>query len=238
MTPPPQERDFICFAHRGASGYAPENTIESFSKAIELGAAWIEFDIRVVEGTPIVFHDRTLTRLTGFEGVVEEQSLDTVRALQVQERGQIPLLRETLAILRGKAGAQIELKGPGSGKATAGVVSAELSQGWLPHNLLVSSFSAEELQDFHQEVPAVPVGMLAKRLTPQTLALAKQFHAYSIHLDFRYLTQEEVSLVQREGHKLFAYTVNRSEDLLRLYSLGVDGVFSDFPDRVISKSFL
>lgn len=238
MTAPPQPKEFLCIAHRGAAGYAPENTLESFSKAIELGAGWIEFDVRVVESTPVVFHDATLKRLTGIEGSIEEQSLDFVRSLQVHKRCQIPLLRETLALLRGKACAQIELKGRGSGVATAAVVGAELLNGWRAEELLVSSFLEEELLEFHRLIPEIPTGVLSRQLTPDTIALAQQIGAYSIHLKFRNLRADDVTVVHENGFKVFAYTVNDSNDLLAMYSLGVDGVFTDYPDRVLSKSFL
>lgn len=216
----------------------PENTIESFSKAIELGAGWIEFDVRVVEGAPVVFHDATLTRLTGAEGTIEEQSLDYVRSLQVHHRGQIPLLREALALLRGRACAQIELKGSGSGSATAAMVGAELQNGWKPEEFLVSSFLEEELLEFHRAHPQIPTGVLSRQLTPDVLSLARQMGAYSIHLKFRTLRADDITLVHENGFKLFTYTVNDSKDLLAMYSLGVDGVFTDYPDRVLSKSFL
>ena len=87
----------ICFAHRGASGYEPENTLKSFSKALELGAPWIEFDVRAVEDELVVFHDRTLPRLTGASGSVHKQSLAYLRTLKVKGTEQIPLLSEVLA---------------------------------------------------------------------------------------------------------------------------------------------
>lgn len=238
MTKRSQESEFRCIAHRGASGYAPENTLESFSKAIELGASWIEFDVRVVEGTPIVFHDSTLGRLTGVEGAVEDQSLEALRSLRVKDRGQIPLLRETLALLKGRSRAQIELKGRGSGVAAAALVGAELQNGWNPHDILVSSFVEEELLAFHKALPHIPTGVLARQLTPQVMSLAKEIGAYSIHLKFRTLQVEDVNLIHENGFRLFAYTVNDSKDLLAMYSLGIDGVFTDFPDRVLTKSFL
>jgi len=82
--------NLICFAHRGASGYEPENTLRSFSRALDLGATWIECDVRVVEGELVIFHDRTLSRLTGAPGKVSDLDLSTLRSLKVKGTAPIP----------------------------------------------------------------------------------------------------------------------------------------------------
>ncbi len=82
--------NLICFAHRGASGYEPENTIRSFTRALELGATWIECDVRAVQEELVVFHDRTLDRLTGTPGNVGDLDLTKLRSLKV--RGSVPVV--------------------------------------------------------------------------------------------------------------------------------------------------
>jgi len=95
--------NLICFAHRGASGYEPENTIRSFTRALELGATWIECDIRVVQGELVIFHDRTVGRLTGASGTVSDLDLGTLCSLKVKGTEPSPLLSERVELARGRA---------------------------------------------------------------------------------------------------------------------------------------
>ena len=228
----------ICIAHRGASGYLPENTLESFSRALELGSRWVEFDVRVVEGEPIVFHDHSLARMTGVSGTIEDQTLSYVRSLTIAGRHAIPLLSETLAILKGRAVAQIELKGPGSGAATANLLESELQRGWRPDDIVVSSFLEPELRHLHARLPHVPVAVLGRDITPKLISLAHEVQALSLNVNFTSVTPEKVDTAHAAGFKVFTYTVNEKSDIQAMHAYGVDGVFTDFPDRVIRDAFL
>jgi glycerophosphoryl diester phosphodiesterase len=231
----PAPTPLLCFAHRGASGYLPENTLESFTKALELGSPWIEFDVRVVEDEPVIFHDQSLTRMTGVAGTIEDQQLEYIRSLTVAGKYKIPLLSEALRLLQGHACMQIELKGAGSGTATARLLESFLHQGATAENFLVSSFSENELRDFHSLLPSIPVAALGRELTPNLLALARELRAWSIHLSFKKTIPQCVQSVHAAGFKLFVYTVNSAVDIQTMRSYGVDGVFTDFPDRVLNS---
>ena len=226
----------ICFAHRGASGYEPENTLKSFSKALELGAPWIEFDVRAVEDELVVFHDRTLPRLTGASGSVHKQSLAYLRTLKVKGTEQIPLLSEVLSLLQGRARAQIELKGGGSGQPTGRYLTTLLAEGWSADSFLVSSFDHEELAAFKRECPLVPIGILLYGYPINTPDIARVLGAYSVHLDVDTVTPKRVSTLHEFGLKVFVYTVNEPNDIAAMRAIGVDGVFSDYPDRVLSTN--
>ena len=224
----------ICFAHRGASGYEPENTLRSFSKALELGATWIECDVRKVENELVVFHDRTLSRLTGSSGWVGNQTIASLRALKVKGTEQIPLLSEVLALLKGKARAQLELKGAGSGDLLARYLNGMLSQGWAADSFLISSFDHEELALFKRACPAIPIGILLYGYPMNTPQMAQSLGAYSVHIDLETVTPKRVSTLHELGFKVFVYTVNEPTDISAMRAIGVDGVFSDYPDRVLS----
>lgn len=224
----------ICFAHRGASGYEPENTLRSFSKALELGASWIECDVRKVEDHLVVFHDRTLSRLTGTQGWVGNQTLASIRELRVKGSEPIPLLAEVLALIRGKARAQLELKGAGSGELLARYLTTLLSEGWSPDSFLVSSFDHEELAIFKRFCPPVPIGILLYGYPMNTPQIAQSIGAYSVHIDLETVTPKRVGTLHELGFKVFVYTVNEPADISAMRAVGVDGVFSDYPDRVLS----
>lgn len=226
---------FICFAHRGASGTTPENTLLSFSRALELGARWIELDLRVVEGELVVFHDRTLKRRAGVAGIIEKQSLATLRTLDVGEGERIPLFSEVLALTKGRARLQVELKGQGTGEVTAHVLNDLTSQGWAPDTFLVSSFDHEEMATFTRLAPTIPVGLLLYGYPLNALSMARTLKAYSVHLHLETVTPKRVGLLHEAGFKVFVYTVNEPSDIAAMRSIGVDGVFSDFPERVITR---
>ena len=226
--------EWICFAHRGASGYEPENTILSFTKALELGARWIECDARVAENTAIIFHDRTLNRMTASRGIVSKQTLAHIRSLNLPKGEKIPTLAETLHTLKGKAALQIELKGQRAGAVVAQELIAALQQGWDTQSFLVSSFDHEELAAFKNLVPSIPLGLLTYGYPLDCIGIAKRLGVYSVHLHVDSVTDQRVADLRSAGLKVFVYTVNESDDLAWLRSLGVDGVFSDYPDRVLN----
>lgn len=225
----------ICFAHRGASGYEPENTVRSFSKALELGANWIECDVRKVQDELVVFHDRTLSRLTGSSGWVGNQTVESLRALKVKDSEQIPLLSEVLTLIKGRASAQLELKGAGSGELLASYLTKLLADGWSADSFLVSSFDHEELAAFKRGCPSVRVGILLYGYPINTPQIAQAMGAYSVHLDLETVTPKRVGNLHELGFKVFVYTVNEPGDIAAMRAVGVDGVFSDFPDRVLSS---
>lgn len=227
------EPSFICLAHRGASGYEPENTLRSFSRALELGARWIEFDVRVVDEELILFHDRTLTRRAGVGGIVEKQSLQELRKLDVGQGERIPLLSEVMALIKGRCRAQVELKGRGTGVRTGEYLNNLVSMGWAPDTFLVSSFDYEELSEFIRQAPTIPVGLLLYGYPANAIEMAQAVKAYSVHLHLETVTPKRVSALHSHGFKVFVYTVNDPSDIQAMRAIGVDGVFSDFPDRVL-----
>lgn len=231
----PATDHFICFAHRGASGTHPENTLLSFARALELGARWIELDLRAVEGELIVFHDRTTTRRAGVGGIVEKQSLATLRTLNVGEGERIPLFSEVLTLVQGRARLQIELKGRGTGELTARYLNDLITKGWAADTFLVSSFDHEEISTFSQLAPNIPVGLLLYGYPLNAVGMARALKAYSVHLHLETVTPKRVGALHEAGFKVFVYTVNDPSDIAAMRSIGVDGVFSDFPDRVLAS---
>lgn len=223
---------FTVLAHRGASGLEPENTLRSFRRALELGAEWIELDVRVVEGTPVVFHDRTLTRCTGRRGVVERQSLHFLRSLDAGHGEKIPLFAEVLELVRGRARLQVELKGPGSAPSVAQLLGRAISEGTAPESFLVSSFDSEQTALFKRLLPQVPAACLTYGFPRRPAELAASLAAVSFHLNLDAVTPARVKELHASGLKVFVYTVNSDADLRYAKAAGVDGVFTDFPDRI------
>jgi glycerophosphoryl diester phosphodiesterase len=231
-----QPREFYCFAHRGASGYAPENTLRSFSKALELGARWIELDVFAVERQLIVFHDERLDYKTNGVGLVTDASLAYIRSLDAGEGEQIPLLAEVLDLIDGSAGLNIELKG----ERTAAPVAVQIEQAlrgskWKEDQFIVSSFNHPELLAFSGVMPEIRIGVLTKSIPQGYAAFAEAMGAWSVHASLEHVTREFVEDAHARGKKMFVYTVNHPDDFAELVEMGVDGVFTDYPDRFVGS---
>jgi glycerophosphoryl diester phosphodiesterase len=227
--------DFRIFAHRGASGTEPENTIRSFRRALDMGAEWIEFDVHVAAGGElIVFHDERLDRRTDGTGLVADRSLDYIRSLDAGEGEKVPLLVEVMDLVSGRAGVNIELKGGRTAPPVAALISGRIRRGdWKPERILVSSFSRSELADFKTRCPDVPVGALFKDVPTELDLIRNGLGCDSVHLARNHVTAGTVEEAHRLGMKVFVYTVNKPKDAARLRTLGVDGVFTDYPDVLI-----
>ena len=130
----------LCIGHRGAMGHAPENTLASIRKALELGVPCMEVDVYYVDGHLVVFHDDRLERLTNGSGYVWEQSFDYLRSLDAGDGQQIPTLEEVCEVIGSQACLNIELKGPDTAVPVAALLSKLIADGWDKEKFLVSSF--------------------------------------------------------------------------------------------------
>jgi glycerophosphoryl diester phosphodiesterase len=228
--------------HRGASAYAPENTLASFNKALAMGCRFVEFDVMCsVDGEPYVFHDDTLKRTTngrGDIGLVESsylQSLDAGSWFSRQFKGErIPHFKEVLEWLAASnVQANIEIKPyPGTDEQTAITVLTHINRYWpqekeLP---LVSSFSWDALLMCRNLSPEMPLGLLLDKWDKEWLKKAKQLDCISIHFNRKALSALRVKEVKDQGYLVCAYTVNRKRQANKLFKWGVDSVFSDYPD--------
>jgi glycerophosphoryl diester phosphodiesterase len=218
------------FAHRGASGRAPENTLMAVEKALALGADGIEIDVYAVEGDLVVIHDARLERTTNGRGRVAASSLDYLRSLDAGEGEKIPLLREVLDLVDRRAAVNVELKGPGTAGPAAALVQRYVRErGWHCEDVILSSFSRCELAAAREEAPRIPRGILTRSpLLPSKRFLA-ELQPFSIHTRLDRVSRRFVEAAHRRGLKVFVYTVNREEDFRALETMGVDGVFTDFP---------
>ena len=224
--------EFYIIAHRGAKGYEPENTLLAFAKALELGARWIETDVYAVEDELVLIHDDRLERTTNGAGYVTESSLEYLRSLDAGKGQRIPFLTEAIDLIDGRAGINIELKGPDTAAPLARLLTRVLSGSrWQREQFIVSSFNHPELLAFARQMPDIRIGALTASLPLGYAAFAEPLSAWSIHASVECVNREFVEDAHKRGKKMFVYTVNHPENFRRVRSLGVDGIFTDFPDR-------
>lgn len=228
----------LCIGHRGAMGHEPENTLLSVRKALALGVDGVEIDVYNVENNLIVIHDRNLSRTTNSNGYVEEQSFAYLRSLDAGKGERIPTLPEVFDTVNRQAIVNIELKGSNTAELTAALISEYLERGWSEQDFVVSSFNHYELERFKASCPKIQTGMLIYGLPWQYLTLARELQVEMIIFSLDYITPELVSSVHQQNLAVWVYTVNRPEDIQRLKTIGVDAIFTNYPERVISSELI
>lgn len=226
----------LCIGHRGAMGHEPENTLLSVRKALALGVDGVEIDVYNIEDNLIVIHDRNLSRTTNGIGYLEEHSFDYVRSLDAGKGEQIPTLREVLDTVDRQAIINIELKGNNTARLVVDLIAEYLNQGWSKSDFVVSSFNHYELHLFTTLCPQVTTGMLIYGLPWSYIATAQKLQADIIIVAIDYVSPELINKVHRHNLPVWVYTVNQSHDINRLRALQVDGIFTNYPERVILNS--
>ena len=221
----------LCIGHRGARGHAPENTLASVRKAIELGADWVEIDVYRVDGELVVFHDDRLERTTSGTGFLMDQSFDYLRGLDAGKGEQIPTLAEVFDLAAEQVGINVELKGPGTAEP---VVRFLQERGANLSRVLLSSFRHEELRQVQQLDAEVRLGALFVELPVDAIEQAQALGAWSINPVKEAVTEAFVAAAHGAGFKVLVFTVNEVADMERLKAMGVDGLFTDYPDRLMS----
>ena len=220
--------------HRGAVGYEPENTLLSFKKALELNVDMIELDVHVCKtGEVVVIHDDKVDRTTDGKGYVAKKTFQKIRTLDAGKGQKIPILQEVLDMVNRKAKINIELKGKGTARPVSDIIEKYVKEkGWSYDDFLISSFNRHELQKFYQLNPKVRLGILIARPTTRFARFAKKINAYSVNASIDLINKNFINNVHKKGLKVFVWTVNDFKEIEIMKSLEVDGIFSDFLDRL------
>ena len=232
----------IVIAHRGASAYAPENTLPAMRLAHEKGAHWVECDVVLsADGQPYIFHDERLERTSTGHGNIATTSSDCLNQLDAgswfSERyagTPIPTLSALLCDLKSlKLGLNLELK-PADQRYDLLVnqVVALLEDLWTTDAppCLLSSFSLPCLKAAHSAAPHIPRALLLNRWQPLWQTSADRYDCIGIHLPQRAVTEKRVAEIKASGRFVGVYTVNARQEAEKLFAWGVDRVFSDYPD--------
>jgi glycerophosphoryl diester phosphodiesterase len=219
-------------AHRGASGEFPENTLLAMEQAIKQGADAIEIDVFALEGELIVIHDHHLARTTNGNGSIYQHSLSQLMQLDAGRDERIPTLWQVLQLVQHKVWLNIELKGADTAQPLLALLQkAEQQLNFDCQQLLVSSFNHHLLAAIKLARPDLKLGALTASLPVDYAKFAEQLHAYSINCDVSFIDQALVDDAKTRGLKVYVYTVDQADDIVRLAKYGVDGIFSNFPAR-------
>ncbi len=231
-------------AHRGASGTAPENTIAAFRKAAELGATWVEFDAKLTrDNHAIVMHDDELGRTTNGAGKVAQTDWAQIAGLDAgswfgaKYAGEpVPTLSATIAALSELGlGANVEIKPClGRERETGHIVAAQLVEEW-PASIpapLISSFSAVSLAAARDVAPKIPRALLAGRIKLDWDEQLSALDCNALHTNHKYVNAVELGQLRAAGYAVRVYTVNDPVRARTLFEWGVDGIFTDYFDRM------
>lgn len=231
----------IVFGHRGASAHAPENTLAAFELALAQGAGGVELDAKLsADGHVVVHHDATLERTTNGRGNVSKHTLAHLRGLDAggffseKFRGEkIPTLDEVFESIGSKAFINVELTNYSTPRdALVEKVVELVKRHGLQNRILFSSFLPGNLSKAAALLPEVPRGLLA--LGGWMGAWARSFgfafgDYYALHPYMTDVSARQVSRVHQLKRRIHVWTVNAADDMRRLFSWRVDGIFTDDP---------
>jgi glycerophosphoryl diester phosphodiesterase len=218
--------------HRGAAGHAPENTLAAIQKGIALGVNFVEIDVRrTADGVLVVLHDATVNRTTNGKGRVDRMCLRDIKKLDAGDGEHIPTLEEVFKVAEGKTGLILELKIRAAAQQTAEAVRG----AGFRDSVIYASFLHDELQHVKRVDPDASLMVLFGGLSRASVVRALKYGSSYIGLRHDKATRVLVDSFHRAGLLVFVYTANAPSDIQRALSLGVDGVISNFPERIASQ---
>ncbi|MBD0316773.1 MAG: glycerophosphodiester phosphodiesterase [Nitrospiraceae bacterium] len=225
----PHHRQPLKIGHRGAAGHAPENSILALKKGVELGADFVEFDVRrTSDGTLVLFHDRTLGRMTADARAVCDVPWSRLRNLEISPGQTIPTLRDALTAISGGTGVMIELKEPHMAAEVCQAVDEVAFSG----PVIYASFWHHDLLAIRRQRPSTQTLALIEAVPVNLTAFAEEACVTHVGLALDCVHEAYVSALHRKEMAVFVYTVDEPADIQRLAAIGVDGIISNFPDRL------
>ena len=228
------QESILNIGHRGAKGHIAENTIASIHKAIDLGADGIEIDVFLCKsGEIVLFHDKTLEKLTNGDGNIEDKNLEELRKLKVLNSSySIPTLEEVLKSIDKDVFLNIELKGRNTAQGSLDLIRKYIRKNKIElNNILFSSFNWEELKDLRSLSDKVQLALITEEDPLLAIDFAIQLNAVAINPNYKDLNKKNISKINEKGLKIYTWTVNSKIQIDRLKALNVNGIITDYPDR-------
>ncbi|MBP8228024.1 MAG: glycerophosphodiester phosphodiesterase, partial [Pararheinheimera sp.] len=191
------------FAHRGASGSYPENTLLAIEQALLAKADGIEIDVFCVENELVVIHDEDVSRTTNGTGLLHNFTLQQLQQLDAGSGQQVPTLWQVLQLVNNQALLNIELKGADTAETLVALLKkAETELGTKPDKLLISSFNHHLLKQIQNHRPDLKLGALTASLPLDYAAFASELGAWSVHCDKGFINQQMVQDAHQRGLKV------------------------------------
>lgn len=217
----------IVIAHKGASAYAPENTLLSFRRAYELGAQMIELDVHeTLDGQLVCIHDKTVDRTTDGSGEVRNFSYEELMKMDAGDGERIPLLEDVLTFASGKLQVNIELKVIGVEMEVLDLVE----KTGMNDSIVISSFLHGALSTIKEISSNSATAILIKDKMNDLVQYAVDLEVNAINPDHKLVSTDLVKDAQMHTLRVYPWTVNDTVTMKRLFGIGVDGIITDYPD--------
>jgi glycerophosphoryl diester phosphodiesterase len=215
--------------HRGAAGHAPENTLRALEAAITLKADIASVDVRVSkDGHVVLIHDDRVDRTTNGKGLVSRMSLMELQKLDAGQGARIPTLVDALRTAHGRIGLIVELQLKGLAKRVMTLVS----QNRFPGTLIYASSFQEELRQVRKLLPNAATMLLTNSMPRHPTPFAKNAKVSHIGIPLDQIRAAHVDSLHAAGLRVFVSTLNQPSEIQVARSYLVDGIISDFPDRI------
>ncbi|EEL87671.1 glycerophosphodiester phosphodiesterase [Bacillus cereus] len=241
-------------AHRGASAYAPEHTLEAYQLGQQLKGDYIEIDLQMTkDGHLVAMHDETLNRTTNGTGFVKDHTLDEIKQLNAGsffnkkypnlakkefEDAKVPTLEEIIETFGRNANYYIETKSPDEYPGMEEKLLEIIKHYEISDKVIIQSFSEESLRKIHSLNDNIPLVQLLsyKKAVQLTDSEIEKYKTYCIGLgmNYKYIDAVYVKKIKKHGLEVHPFTVDNEKDMEKLLKWGVDGMFTNYPDRLHS----
>ncbi|MFB6367468.1 glycerophosphoryl diester phosphodiesterase membrane domain-containing protein [Paenibacillus elgii] len=231
---PLDDKKATIMAHRGYMSKGPENTIEAIQGAIEAHADFAEIDIlETKDGELAVIHDTNLKRLTGYDAEVYDLTMDELRKLEVRQgdlTGRISTLAEVMNVAKGKIKLNIEVKTHGYERNLLNTFLRTVRENGFQMHCVVQSLDYEIVQEIKAAEPALQVGYVIFAGVPDI----EQIQADFVVVEEYMVNESVLASAKLQRKPLYVWTVNEKNSMERFFSMGVDGIITDYPEGAIA----
>ncbi|HDX9610156.1 TPA: glycerophosphodiester phosphodiesterase [Bacillus toyonensis] len=241
-------------AHRGASAYAPEHTIAAYKLGQQLKGEYVEIDLQMTkDGHLVAMHDETVNRTTNGKGLVKEHTLEEMKQLNAGsffnekypnlakkefENAKVPTLKEIIETFGHNANYYIETKSPDEYPGMEEKLLEIIKYYQISDKVIIQSFSEESLQKIHSlhaNIPLVQLLSYKKAVQVNELELEKyKTYCIGLGMNYKYIDSAYVKKIKKHGLEVHPFTVDNEKDMKKLLSWRVDGMFTNYPDRLHS----
>lgn len=224
----------LSIAHRGASAYAVENTFSAFDKAVVLQADMIELDVHKIKtGEFVIFHDYNIEIETGIRKNIAKMTFNELRKVKIKNIHQVPFLTDFLKKYAKKIKVNIEIKFSTCCSELLDVLYVFVNKGlWDWDDIIISSFDWKQLISIARENPFCRVGVLTETDINAAINFAISIKSFSIHPNYKLLNPKIVRILKKHLFKIYPWTVDDKKDILKMKSYKVDGIITNFPNKI------
>lgn len=230
-------------AHRGASAISPENTMIAFKRAIEIGANAIETDVQMTKDNHLVLiHDETLERTTNGKGLVKDHTLTELKELDagswfsnIYKNEKIPTIEELFELVKSEnIWLNLEIKKRYSLNLKLDkLLIKKINEFGMQDRVVISSFNHYSVYKVKKIDPSLKTGILYGRNIYRPWLYASKLKASSLHPNKAFVSNYVVNKAHKQNLKVFPYTVDDKEEMISLIDMGVDGLITNVPDRLV-----